>query len=70
MDDELLWISTKLVLHPFTNCITYLSQLKFDNETQKLKNYHNVNITVKDFGRHTSMIILLKIKLNTKTMMY
>lgn len=66
MNDELLWISTKLVLHPFTNCITYLSQLKFDNETQKLKNYLNDNITVKDFGRHTSIDYIIKNQIKYK----
>ncbi|KAK8871332.1 hypothetical protein M9Y10_007052 [Tritrichomonas musculus] len=66
MNDELLWISTKLVLPPFINCITYLSELKFDNETQKLKNYHNVNITVKDFGRHTSVDYIVKNQIKYK----
>lgn len=66
MNDELLWISTKLVLPPFTNCICYLSELQFDNETQRMKNYHNVNITVKDFGRHTSVDYIVKNQIKYK----
>lgn len=66
MNDELLWIPTKLVLPPFLNCVAYLSQTNFDNETQTLHNRHNVNITVKDFGKHTSVDYIIKNQIKHK----
>ena len=59
-DNELLWIRTKLAFPPFVNCIAYLTQNKFNNETQKLENNPGVNITVEDFGRHTSVDYIVK----------
>lgn len=60
MEDELLWIQTKLILPPFINCVCYLSQCRFDNKTNKIESISNVNITVKDFGRHTSVDYIIK----------
>ena len=60
MEDELLWIPTKLVLPPFINCICYLSQCEFDNNTNSIHSIDNVNITVKDFGKRSSVDYIIK----------
>ena len=60
MEDELLWLPTKLVLPPFINCVAYIAQCQLDNDTLQIKNIPSVNITIKDFGRHTSVDYIVK----------
>lgn len=60
MDDELLWIRTRLLFPPFLNCVALLTQGKFDNETQKINNLPGVNISVKDFGGRASVDYIIK----------
>lgn len=60
MDDELLWIRTKLLLPPFLNCVALLTQVTFDNESKKIHNLPGVNMTVKDFGGRASVDYVIK----------
>lgn len=62
MKDEVLWIRTKFLLPPLVNCIAYLTQNEFDNDTQTIHGIPGVNITVKDFGGKKSVDYIVKTK--------
>lgn len=60
MDDELLYIHAKFLIPPLYNCIAYLSQTIYDNESRQVHNLPNVKIGVRDFGGEGSVDYVIK----------
>ena len=53
--DSVLWLNTKLMIPPLTNCLFKLLKLSYDNATDSYVDRENVTIAIHDFGKDTSI---------------
>ena len=60
MSLRLIWISRKMVIPPWINCMHHLLQVTYDPKTQQIHNFTGVNVLIHDFGGIDSIDYVVK----------